>query len=129
MPARVMLIVRDVEASSRWYQELLGAESGHGGPEFEMIVRDGEVLLMLHHAEVEEHPAIRPPSPDTAGSGVLLYFSEADVDAVYGRATAMQADVLDEPHVNPLAHHYEFSLRDPGRLRDYGVSEGVGAPV
>ena len=31
------LFVDDVEASSRWYQALLGAQSGHGGPEFEML--------------------------------------------------------------------------------------------
>ena len=24
--------LRDVEASSRWYQQLLGFQSGHGGP-------------------------------------------------------------------------------------------------
>jgi hypothetical protein len=27
--------VRDVESSSRWYQRLLGCESGHGGSEYE----------------------------------------------------------------------------------------------
>ena len=31
------LFVDDVEASSRWYQTLLGAQSVHGGPDFEML--------------------------------------------------------------------------------------------
>ncbi|HET7875924.1 MAG TPA: VOC family protein, partial [Methylomirabilota bacterium] len=31
MRAQPLIAVRDVEAASRWYQQLLSAESGHGG--------------------------------------------------------------------------------------------------
>jgi len=31
-----LICVHDVEASSRWYQRLLGCESGHGGVEYEL---------------------------------------------------------------------------------------------
>ena len=45
MKTQVMLFVRDVEASSKWYQSLLRAKSGHGGPEYEMVLGpDGELL-------------------------------------------------------------------------------------
>jgi catechol 2,3-dioxygenase-like lactoylglutathione lyase family enzyme len=37
-----MIAVRDVEASSRWYQELLGLHSDHGGPEYERLLADGD---------------------------------------------------------------------------------------
>jgi catechol 2,3-dioxygenase-like lactoylglutathione lyase family enzyme len=32
MRVQPLIAVRDVEASSRWYQSLLGCKSGHGGP-------------------------------------------------------------------------------------------------
>jgi len=31
-----LICVHDVEASRRWYQRLLGCESGHGGVEYEL---------------------------------------------------------------------------------------------
>ena len=37
MKSEVMFFVADVEKSSTWYQNLLGARSGHGGSEYEMI--------------------------------------------------------------------------------------------
>jgi len=113
MPARVMLVVRDVQASSRWYQRLLGASSGHGGDQFEMVMRDGDIELMLHHSDVAEHPAIPDPAAGTPGGGVLLNIRDADVEGVYARAMELGADLYDEPHVNPLSHQFEFSLRDP----------------
>ena len=33
-----MIAVRDVEASSRWYQQLLGLRSDHGGPNYERLL-------------------------------------------------------------------------------------------
>ncbi len=41
-----MIVVRDVEASSVWYQRLLGLTSGHGGKEFEMLMIDEDLALM-----------------------------------------------------------------------------------
>lgn len=113
MPARVMLVVRDVEASSRWYQQLLGATSGHGGDQFEMIMRDGDIELMLHHSDIDEHPVIPYPAAGPLGGGVLINIRDADVEGVHGRAVEMGADIYDAPHLNPLSHQMEFSLRDP----------------
>lgn len=108
-----MLVVRDVGASSAWYQEVLGMTSGHGGSEFEMLMADGELALMLHHLEFTEHPAIDDPREGGAGRGVLLYFSVEDVAPFYERALAIGAALIDEPHENPNARSIEFSLRDP----------------
>lgn len=108
-----MIVVRDVEASSQWYRELLGLESGHGGSEFEMLMRDRRLLLMLHHRDFVEHPAVTDPEDGVPGGGVLLYFSVEDVEHVFERAVAMAADLIDEPHVNPKANAVEFSVRDP----------------
>jgi catechol 2,3-dioxygenase-like lactoylglutathione lyase family enzyme len=43
-----LLVVTDVEASSRWYQRLPGCRSAHGGPEYERLMSDGELVLQLH---------------------------------------------------------------------------------
>ena len=107
-----MLVVRDVPATSKWYQELLGATSGHGGAEFEMIMAGGELLLMLHHSDFEEHPGLATPD-ETPGSGVLVYFSVEDVNPVFERAKTMGAKLIDEPHMNEKARSVEFSLYDP----------------
>jgi hypothetical protein len=37
-----MVAVRDVDASRRFYLRVLGAESGHGGNEYEQVVNDGD---------------------------------------------------------------------------------------
>jgi catechol 2,3-dioxygenase-like lactoylglutathione lyase family enzyme len=42
-----LIAVRDVAASSRWYQALLGCESAHGGHEYEMLVSSGKLVLQL----------------------------------------------------------------------------------
>src|SRR5690606_11241310 len=53
-----MIAVTDVPASSRWYQQVLGARSGHGGDEYEQIVdAGGRILLQLHDWNTREHPA------------------------------------------------------------------------
>ena len=113
MKSYPMIVVRDVQASSRWYQELLGLEGAHGGGEFEMLMSGHEVALLLHHVDVAEHPALSDPRGGTPGRGVLFYFSVDDAEAVFERAKAMDADLIDAPHDNPKAGAVEFSLRDP----------------
>jgi len=47
------------------------------------------------------------------GHGVLLWFEVDDFDAAVGRARALGAEVIEEPHVNPAPQHREMWLRDP----------------
>ncbi len=112
MKCYTMIVVRDVAASSKWYQELLGLQGAHGGDEFEMLMNGDEVALLLHHVDVVEHPVLSAPEEGAVGRGVLLYFSVDEIGPVFERARAMDADVIDEPHENPLARAIEFSLRD-----------------
>jgi len=108
-----MIVVEDVPASSRWYQKLLDLKSAHGGDQFEMLMGEHGLDLMLHHVDFSEHPGIDDPREGKAGRGVLLYFSVADAKAVFDRAREMGADLVDEPHFNPNARAIEFTLRDP----------------
>lgn len=114
-----MLVVSDVESSSAWYQQVLGLRSGHGGSEFEMLMQEADSILYLHHEEVGGHPTLARGRGEIPGEGVLLYFAVPDVEAVYRRAEAEGADLLDTPHDNPLSHAREFSMWDPD---GYGIT-------
>lgn len=112
MRVQPLITVRDVEASSRWYQELLACESGHGDPEYEMLLKDGHLLLQLHHWNDHEHPNMSDPDAAPHGYGVLLWFETATFDAAVRRARELGAHILQEPHVNPRAKHRECWIRD-----------------
>ena len=108
-----MVVVRDVPRASRFYQQILDADSGHGGEAYEQITRDGEILLQLHHVDVEDHhgPLANPDRP--FGNGVLLWFEVADFDDALGRVRASGADVVRDAHTNPNAGQREIWVRDP----------------
>jgi predicted enzyme related to lactoylglutathione lyase len=117
---QTLIAVRDVEASSRWYQRLLGLRSDHGGPHYERLLADGVLVLQLHHREVEHHHG-RIGDPDReVGNGVLLWFGDvADFDDVVARARELAAPIVREPHRNPPEGegngpgHHEVWLTDP----------------
>jgi catechol-2,3-dioxygenase len=52
-----IIAVKDVEASSKWYQSVLGCRSMHGGKEFDILISENdEVLLCLHKWGEHGHP-------------------------------------------------------------------------
>ena len=117
---QTMLMVRDVEASSRWYQQLLGLTSDHGGPDYERLLADGELVLQLHHEGTHHHHG-PIGSPEVArGNGVLVWFGAvSDFDGVVERAGRLGAEVVKAPHRNPPEGggngpgHRELWVRDP----------------
>ncbi|MCB1691258.1 MAG: VOC family protein [Pseudomonadales bacterium] len=114
MKSDVMLFVRDVEASSAWYQRLLGARSGHGGPEYEMIVdNEGNLLFQFHRLDGDEHGINLDEDASPRGAGVLVYVTVTDVNEVYDRALALSASVSGKPAFIELAGHTEFIVNDP----------------
>lgn len=56
-----MIAVTDVEAASRWFQDVLGLTSGHGGPEYDQL---DEVVprAAQHGADVRDGPLENPNS-------------------------------------------------------------------
>lgn len=119
MHPQPLICVRDVEASSRWYQRLLRCESRHGGPEYERLVSAGRLVLQLHRWEVEhDHGRIGDPDVTPYGNGVLLWFEVEDFDAAAARAEELGAEVVMPRHRNPRdgdggPNHWELWLRDP----------------
>ena len=113
MQPQPLIAVRDVPASARWYQRLLGCRSGHGGEKYEQLVDpDGRLILQLHDWEADHHAHMGDPAKPR-GNGVLLWFLVHDFDAAVNRARALPADILEGPQVNPNANHREIWLRDP----------------
>ncbi len=113
MKPQPMVCARDVEAASRWYQQVLGAKSAHGGPEYERLSVGDELILQLHHWEADEHPNMGAADAAPHGFGVQLWFETADFDAALGRIRALGAEITEDVHVNPNANHREIWLRDP----------------
>jgi catechol 2,3-dioxygenase-like lactoylglutathione lyase family enzyme len=114
--AQPIIAVRNVRASSRWYAELLGADSlpEHEHRDvYERISSSGRLLLQLHAWDVDDHPNLINADAAPPGHGVLLWFQVDDFDAVVERARGLRAEILEEPHINPRPQHREMWLRDP----------------
>jgi hypothetical protein len=110
-----LIAVRNVRASSRWYAELLGADSlpDHSHRDvYDRIFSAGQLILQLHAWDEENHPNLVNRDAAPAGHGVLLWFEVQDFDSVVERALGLQAEILLEPHVNPAPQHREIWLRD-----------------
>jgi catechol 2,3-dioxygenase-like lactoylglutathione lyase family enzyme len=132
----------DVEASSRWYQDLLGCRSGHGGSHYEQLVKDGSLIMQLHSFEVEHHHGpIGNPADKPYGNGVLLWFEVDDFDDVMKRAAEMNVEMVLPRHRNPPEaegdgggpNHWECWMRDPdgytvGVASPYGTASGDWRP-
>jgi catechol 2,3-dioxygenase-like lactoylglutathione lyase family enzyme len=119
MRPQPLIAVSDVETSSRWYQQLLGCQSGHGGAEYERLLAQGALILQLHRFDVAHHHGpIGRRDNKPYGNGVLLWFEVDDFDAAMSRLAALQAEVILPRHRNPPTgdggpNHWECWLRDP----------------
>lgn len=113
MTPQPLIAVADVALSSRWYQQLLGCQSGHGGRDYEQLVWDGRMILQLHRWDAHDYPHMGRPETKPYGNGVLLWFQTAGFDAAVERARALAAEIVEEPHFNENANHRECWLRDP----------------
>lgn len=129
--AQPLIAVRDVRASSRWYTELLGADSlpDHSHRDvYDRISCSGRLVLQLHAWDEESHPNLVNANAAPPGHGVVLWFEVTDFDAAVERARRLNAEIIAEPHVNPAPRHRETWLRDPDGLcrRDCEPGRGIG---
>jgi catechol 2,3-dioxygenase-like lactoylglutathione lyase family enzyme len=115
--SQTLIAVRNVKASSAWYQTLLGASGGDPDHPhrlvYDRIHVEDSLVLQLHSWNDEEHPNLIDPDRGPHGHGVLLWFEVDDFDAAVDRARRLGARIVEEPHVNPAPKHREIWLQDP----------------
>lgn len=123
-----IIAVKDVEASSKWYQSVLGCKSMHGGSEFDILItEDQEILLCLHACEQHGHPTMQNRET-TPGNGLIIYFRTHDLKTIRQNVDDLELPVEEDVHLNPNSRRMEFSLRDPDgyylTISDYHKYEG-----
>ena len=95
--SQTLIAVRNVKASSSWYQRLLGVRSSTDPDHPHRLVydrlhgEDGALMLQLHRWDAEDHPNLVDPDRAPPGHGVLLWFELDDFDAAVARAQPRRA--------------------------------------
>jgi catechol 2,3-dioxygenase-like lactoylglutathione lyase family enzyme len=109
----VNLIVRDVEASVRFYRDVLGATARYADPDFAaMRVLDLEFMLHADHT-YDKHPWYeRLQQPGPRGLGAELRLMGLDPVAVEARAKAAGAVLVQAAMVKGHGWH-EVLVQDP----------------
>jgi predicted enzyme related to lactoylglutathione lyase len=108
-----IIAVKDVEASSRWYQSVFGWRSLHGGKEFDVLVSENDdILICLHKWEAHGHPTMTNPTI-TPGNGLILYFRTDSINDIRENVEKTGSRIEEDIHLNPNSTKKEFSLRDP----------------
>ncbi|HEY2861369.1 MAG TPA: VOC family protein [Terracidiphilus sp.] len=141
MRPQPLIAVTDVEASSRWYQQLLGCRSAHGGSHYDQLVHNSKLVMQLHSFDAEHHHGpIADKHDKPYGNGVLLWFEVDDFDAIMERATAMGVEIILPKHRNPPPsegdggpNHWECWMKDPNGYTlvvasPYGTADGQWKP-
>lgn len=108
-----IIAVKDVEASAKWYQSVLGCKKIHGGDEFAVLASENdEILICLHKWGAHGHPTMTNPNV-TPGNGLILYFKTENMNAVRQNVEKAGCSVVEDIHLNPNSKKLEFSLCDP----------------
>lgn len=108
-----IIAVKDVDASSKWYESVFGCRRDHGEGNFAvMLMENGEVLICLHKWGEHDHPTMTNPNIPP-GNGLILYFRTDNMPAIRQNVQAKGYPVEEDVHVNPNSTKKEFSLRDP----------------
>ena len=108
-----IIAVRDLKASSKWYQKILGFRDHHDSDHFAVLVSDdNEIALCLHPWGAHEHPTMTNPNI-TTGNGLILYFRTDNMNSVYDNALKAGCAIEEDIHLNPNSRKKEFSIRDP----------------
>ena len=123
-----LLVVSDVEASRRWYEEVLGASvyRAYGGTSVVLQLLGQWLLLVTGGEPTADKPTLTfapPPDPDVASAEMI--FGVADCRAVYGELLARGAEFLAPPVEYPWEIRAFF--RDPdGHLFEISEARNRG---
>jgi catechol 2,3-dioxygenase-like lactoylglutathione lyase family enzyme len=108
-----IIAVKDLEASSKWYQKIFGLRKNHDSNHFAVLVSDdNEITLCLHPWGNHQHPTMTNPNI-TPGNGLILYFRTVNMNIIYENALKAGCAIEEDIHLNPNSRKKEFSFRDP----------------
>jgi len=108
-----IIAVKDIEASSKWYQKIFGFRNNHDSDHFSVLVsEDNEITLCLHPWGEHNHPTMTNPRI-TPGNGLILYFRTENMNIIYENAIKVGCAIEEDIHLNPNSRRKEFSFRDP----------------
>ena len=112
MKPQPLIAVHDVSSSRKWYKNVLGLSSGHGGDEYERMMHGDLMVLQLHKWDTHEHSNLGNPSIPV-GNGTILWFQTDQFDEIVAKAQTQSATILEGPQINVNANHREIWLSDP----------------
>lgn len=108
-----MLIVRDFEASLKFYRDTLRLE-GDGETPYAEFGSTPSKLVLLDHAFWKTVGGLAGPTPRTwKREGVVLAVQVADVDAEFRRIKAAGVAVASAPADRPMMGLRNFQVFDP----------------
>lgn len=108
-----IIAVKDVEASTRWYEEIFEFKKAHGGKDFAVLItKNNEIILCLHKWGEHQHPSLTDQNI-VAGNGLLLYFRTDNLEAIRKNVEHVGCVIQEEIHLNPNSLKKEFSIKDP----------------
>ena len=107
-----IIAVKDIEASSKWYESIFECKNVHEGEDFAVLVsKEEEIILCLHKWGEHEHPTMENPNLNT-GNGLILYFRTENMNEIRQNVERLGHPVEEEVRENPNSKKLEFSLRD-----------------
>lgn len=113
MKAQPIITVKSVPESAKFYCNLLGAQQGHGGEDYEQILWQNEMILQLHAYGADANHASLGDADASPGNGVVLWFEMTDFDAQLKRITDHGIKLDRAPFENTFAKQMECWLHDP----------------
>jgi catechol 2,3-dioxygenase-like lactoylglutathione lyase family enzyme len=118
-----LLIVRDLEKSRRFYEQILEAHVVMEGPPTILRFQNSWLILSAEGAPTDDRPGITALAPrDGAAFSSALNLRVSDINDVYQRWRSLGAHFLTPPK----EHHSEIRcyLRDPdGHLIEVGQAK------
>ena len=123
-----LLVVSDVDRSTRWYVDVLGAtvHRAYGGTSVVLQLLGQWLLLVTGGEPTADKPTVTfapPPDPDTASAEMI--FGVADCRAVYTQLVERGAEFLAPPVEYPW--EIRAFLRDPdGHLVEISEARNRG---
>lgn len=113
VPRYLVLVVGDVDASVRFYTEVLGLPLGHrSGPYAQLDTGETRVALFDRRAMAKSLGVDRLEAPDPLAPGFQVGFKVDDVDAVYAALVGRGAEPACAPTDRAWGQRTAY-VRDP----------------